>query len=473
MNTSLYPELPVLLVDDEEAWLHSFSLALKAAGVTHIHCHQDSRSVLQLLKEQRFSTVVLDLIMPHVTGEEILPRIVEEHPEIPVLVLTGLDLVDSAVNCMKLGAFDYYTKVSEEDRMVSGVKRALDFVRLRRENSSLKEIFLKDALNNPEAFSHIITHNKAMHSIFQYMEAIAPTSESVLITGETGVGKELIARALHNLSGQKGEFVPVNAAGLDDTIFSDTLFGHRKGAFTGATESRPGLIERASGGTIFLDEIGDLPQASQVKLLRLLQEREYFQLGSDIARHTDARFVFATHHSLDRFSAEGRFRKDLFYRLSAHHIQTPPLRNRMDDLELLVDFFVQEAAERLDKTVPTYPKELLSLLGAYTFPGNVRELKNIIFDAVSRHRSKMLSLDDFKAYVFPEIQQAGTIPSMTRDDDKTPFSVLENLPTLKEAGSVLIREALRRASGNQSVAAGILGITRQALNWRLKQEEKE
>ncbi|MCK5069916.1 MAG: sigma-54-dependent Fis family transcriptional regulator, partial [Desulfocapsa sp.] len=234
MFKTLNPTLPVLLVDDEKAWLNSFGLTLHASGINNVETCDDSRKVLNLIREQNFSVLVLDLTMPHLTGDELLPQIVQEFPEIPVIIITGVDQVETAVTCMKLGAYDFFAKVTEESRLVTSVKRAIDLGMLRRENTSLKDHFLQDKLNHPEAFSHIITHNKSMRSVFQYIEAIATTNEPVLITGETGSGKELFAQAIHSLSGRAGRFVAVNIAGLDGDAFADTIFGHKKGAFTGA-----------------------------------------------------------------------------------------------------------------------------------------------------------------------------------------------------------------------------------------------
>lgn len=474
MEKQRTPIWPVLLIDDETAWLNSFSLTLRSVGFNNILCCADSRKAFDLLNEQPVSVIVLDLTMPYLSGEELLPQIVQEYPGVPVIIITGLDLVDTAVRCMRLGAFDYYTKVAEEQRLIAGVQRAIDFSRLRRENDQLKEHFLQDKLDHPEAFAAITTANKGMRSIFQYMEAIANTCEPVLISGETGVGKELVARALHTLSGRKGQFVPVNIAGLDDTMIADTLFGHRKGAYTGADKSRPGLIEQAAGGTLFLDEIGDLSQPSQIKLLRLLQEREYLPLGADVPRRTDCRMVFATHHQLDRLQQSGSFRKDLFYRLHAHHIHIPPLRERLDDLPLLVERLIGKAADRLGKKKPPYPKELLALLNTYSFPGNIRELKNMVFDALSKHKSRTLSMDSFREYIGQQqpSRDSGEFPVPPRAAN-TPYTHLPTLPTIKEASNLLVQEALNRAMGNQAIAAELLGITRQALNWRLKQAEKE
>ena len=282
------------------------------AGINNIIRYQDSREVMPLLSRQEIEVMLLDLSMPHITGEELLSLITKDFPEIPIIIITGSNDVDTAVACMKSGAFDYMVKPVEKSRLISGVKRAIEIRELQRENRLLKARVLSDQLQHPEAFSEIVTRHGTMRSIFQYIEAISISPQPVLITGETGVGKELVARAIHTLSNRKGNFVPVNVAGLDDNVFADTLFGHNKGAFTGADQPRSGLIEQASGGTLFLDEIGDLHPTSQVKLLRLLQDGEFFPLGADIAKHSDARVVVATNQNLQTLQESGKFRKDLY-----------------------------------------------------------------------------------------------------------------------------------------------------------------
>ena len=254
-------------------------------------------------------------------------------------------------------------------------------------------------LKNPEAFTNIITRNEAMLSIMQHVESIAATSETVLITGETGVGKELIAQAIHALSGRRGRLVPVNVAGLDDNVFSDTLFGHEKGAFTGADRRRRGQVQKAAGGTLFLDEIGDLSSASQVKLLRLLQEGEYLPLGSDDPQFSDCRILAATNVDVWELQRGHKFRSDLNFRLRTHHINIPPLRERIDDIHPLVVYFLGAAAESLGKSKPEVPAQLFKILEAYYFPGNVRELQAMVFDAISRHETGSLSLDVFQSHI--------------------------------------------------------------------------
>jgi len=320
----------------------------------------------------------------------------------------------------------------------------------------------------PPSFSGIVTNNPEMYSIFEYIESIAATSQPVLITGETGVGKELIAKSIHACSRLRGPLVTVNAAGLDDNIFSDTLFGHSRGAFTGADRNRPGLIEKANSGTLFLDEIGDLSHSSQVKLLRLLQEGEYLPLGSDELRHSTARIVAATNVDLWERQRFGKFRQDLNFRLRTHHINIPPLRKRSDDIPILVDYFLQKASSSLNKKKPTPPKELISLVSTYSFPGNIRELESMIFDAVRQHTGKILSLERVSDHI---TQGRADIQEINHQNESAGHSLItfsDELPSIKYATRLLVNEAIKRAKGNQTIAAKMLGITRQALGKRLK-----
>jgi DNA-binding NtrC family response regulator len=322
-------------------------------------------------------------------------------------------------------------------------------------------------MEHPEAFSEIITDSEAMRSIFQYIEAISNTSQPVLITGETGVGKELVARAIHKLSNRKGDFAAVNVAGLDDNIFADTLFGHKKGAFTGADQPRSGMIEQASGGTLFLDEIGDLSPASQVKLLRLLQDGEYFPLGSDIVKHSDARVVVATNQNLQSLQDSGKFRKDLYYRLCAHQIHVPPLRDRYGDLPILVDHFLEKASKALGKKKPTFPEGLIAFLATYLFPGNVRELESMIFDAVTGCKTERLSMESFRSY----FRQEGSILKTEATGQVDAASTLKGkIETLSHATEKqMIIDALNKTNQNRTKAAQLLGISRRTLQNKIKE----
>ena len=472
MNTANYPYLPVLLVDDEVQALNSFETVLSSARIKNCIQCRDSRELLPLLSKQEIEVILLDLRMPFLSGEELLPVIISEYPEIPVIVVTGANDVETAVKCMQAGAFDYMVKPVEKSRLIAGVRRAIELGELRRENRMLRAHVLSDKLKHPEAFSDIITNSSVMRSVFQYVEAISISPQPVMITGETGVGKEMIAKAVHKLSNHRGDFVPVNVAGLDENVFTDTLFGHKKGAFTGADQPRKGLVEQASGGTLFLDEIGDLSADLQVKLLRLLQEGEYFPLGSDVPKRSDTRVVVATNQELQNLQECGKFRKDLYYRLCGHHIHIPPLRERRDDLSLLVDHFLEKTSKALDKKKPTPPRELFILLSSYDFPGNIRELESMVWDAISYHKSGKLSLDVFKKHIVKTQPSAETVSKMLLEKDDELIHFSEKLPTLKQAENILIAEALRQSEGNQAIAALKLGISRQALNSRLKRKRE-
>jgi len=467
MIPSAYPCFQILLVDDEPAWLRSLSLTLKSlAGLSNIVTCEDSRKVMGLLDAGGIGLILLDLTMPHLPGEELLKRIGESHPEITTIVVSGLNQLETAVRCMKLGAFDYLIKTDEEDRIVGGVLRAVRMLEMQREYREMSSRLVSGELRHPEAFADIVTGDRAMLAIFSYLEAVARSPQPLLITGESGVGKELLARAAHTLSGCRGKLVTVNVAGLDDSVFADTLFGHLRGAFTGAENPRKGMVEEAADGTLFLDEIGDLSIASQVKLLRLLQEGEYFPLGSDQPKRLKARIIVATHQNLSAKESAGSFRRDLYYRLRTHQVQIPPLRERKGDIALLLEHFLAEAAGALGKKKPTPPKGLAQFLATYSFPGNVRELRAMVYDAVSVHRDRMLSMDCFVRTVERSLEDGSPAPAAARKSN--PFAGFPDLPTFSEAASFLVMEAMERAGGNQTLAGRLLGISQPALNKRLK-----
>ncbi|WP_293266332.1 sigma-54 dependent transcriptional regulator [Neptunomonas sp.] len=468
INQTFYPEFGILLVDDEASFLRSLSITLERnGGITHIHRCSDSRNVMDILQQESIGLILLDLTMPHISGQQLLQRITEQHPDISVIIISGLNHVESAVKCLQQGAFDYFVKTSEEGRLIEGIKRAIRMQEMRRENQALGQRILNNNLENPHVFDPIISCSKQMRAVFQYLESVAPSNQPLLICGESGTGKELLAKAAHQLSNRAGPLVSVNVAGLDDNVFADTLFGHQRGAFTGAERSRAGLIEEAAGGTLFLDEIGDLSMASQVKLLRLLQEGEYYPLGSDRPKRIRARVIVATHQELQQRQAEGSFRRDLYYRLCTHQIHIPPLRQRKEDLPLLLEHFLAQAAQEMDKPVPSYPPELPVLLSNYNFPGNIRELRALIFDALSQHRSHLLSMEVFRQVIGKNIEMTEH-PTDQLNNSPSHFNAEEPLPTLAQMDSLLVEEALRRANNNQSLAARLLGISQPALSKRLK-----
>jgi DNA-binding NtrC family response regulator len=456
----------ILVVEDEIVTSELYATILAAHEIgTVVQC-QDSRDVLPLLDSRDVAIILLDLNMPHISGQELLRRISVDHPEVPVIILTGEDKVDTAVECMKIGAFDFMAKPVDENRLVNAVNHALKIRQLQDEVQTLSEADRRE-LSSPDAFSSILTASPAMYKVFRYVEAVAASPKAVLITGESGTGKELIARSIHDVSGRDAEFVPVNVSGLDDTVFSDTLFGHTKGAFTGAQTVRKGLIEKAAGGTLFLDEIGDLEIGAQIKLLRLLQEQEYYPLGSDTPHRSSARILAATNADLQAKQKEGTFRKDLYYRLISHHVHLPPLRERPMDIALLVNHFVEETAASLRKQKPRIPRELPTLLSTYSFPGNIRELQSLIVDAVSRNSSSVLSLAFFKAYIR---DQKSPESSVEEPMDAT-ISYSGEFPSMQEVEEFFISEAMKRSGGNQSIAAELLGVSQSTLSRRLRSKK--
>jgi DNA-binding NtrC family response regulator len=306
-----YPAFTIVLVDDEEAYLRSAAYALKREGLMNVETFSDSRQVLARLAQGGCGVLVLDMIMPFFSGRDILEQVSTAFPDVLVIMITAVNDVHSAVECMKLGAKDYILKPLQQDQLVIAVKRAIEAKVLRDETAELKGYILSDTLKHPEAFTPFSTINPTMHNLFQYVEAVAGTELPLLVTGETGTGKELLARAVHTLSARTGNLVSVNIAGIDDGVLSDTLFGHVRGAFTGADKSRKGMIEEAAFGTLFLDEIGDLRPESQIKLLRLLQDGSYHPVGSDTHVSSSARFVFATNRDLKAMMEKGQFRAEI------------------------------------------------------------------------------------------------------------------------------------------------------------------
>jgi len=457
----------VLVVDDEPGILAKVSLLLASSDIQQVVTLSDSRQVLAFLQENQIATVIVDWVMPNITGGELLQRITADYPQIPVIVMTAMGDVDTAVNCMRAGAFDFLTKPVDPNRLVASVRKALQVSELGNQNRILKDYLLADRLGNPDAFAGIITHSKKMRAIFQYIEAIASSRQPVLITGETGVGKELLARAVHSVSGVSGPFISLNAAGLDDFMFSDTLFGHKKGAFTGADSKRDGLISAAAGGTLFLDEIGDMNLASQIKLLRLLQEREYYRMGSDLLLKSDARVVAASNMDFTVLRAAGKFRNDLYFRLCAHEFRVPPLRERLEDVAPLVNYFVSSIAQEQKKQVPAVSPGLIDSLSQCSFPGNVRELYNQVHHAVTCNEGHMLEAGDFAGIKPVPVRT----PPLT--DAKNPLmAVFGKFPTVFQVEEYLIAEAMRLTGGNQTAAAEMLGLARPTLNKRLKQERQ-
>ena len=462
MDSNLYPVFSLLVVDDDTMMRQLIKDMLLMTGVTNIIEAAEGEEAISILEENTDTgIIILDLTMPGMSGKEALPVILREHPDTSVIIVTGDGDISSAVECMKEGAFDYLVKPVRKNELIASVSRAIEIQELRKENLTLRKHLFSHVLDSPESFNKIITGSEKMHAILLYIEAVAQTARTVLITGETGTGKELVAESIHTASGRSGEFVPVNVAGFDDALFADTLFGHVKGAYTGADRVRAGLIEKAAGGTLFLDEIGDLSELSQVKLLRLLENGDYLPVGSDMAKRSETRIIVATNKDLTSMVKNGDFRKDLFFRLRTHHVDIPPLRERKEDIPLLLDHFITIAAEEMNRKPPSYPPELITLLSTHNFPGNIRELKSYVEDSLSNHKSGILSMDVFRKAIGPD-------SAVRKKPEKSSVMFSDELPTIREMTNILVDEAMSRSDGNQSIAARLLGISQPALNKRLK-----
>jgi DNA-binding NtrC family response regulator len=460
----------VLIVDDDLDLLDKVRLMLLTSGIQRVVKTSSGEEVLPLLADEPASVVVLDWVMPGLSGADLLQQVLRTYPDLPVIILTALNDVQTAVECMRLGAFDFITKPVEPNRLLSSIHKAFQINELHRQNRSLKESLLEDLPARAEMFGDVIVHSRKMKAIFRYIESLATSRNPVLITGESGVGKEVIARAIHRTSGLTGSFVALNVAGLDDHMFSDTLFGHKRGAFTGASEGREGLLKKAENGTIFLDEIGDLSMEMQLKLLRLVQEKEYYRLGSDALIKTNARVIAATNRNFRKMIDDGRFRHDLYHRLSSHEFTIPPLRERIDDVLPLMHHFIARAASAQNKPIPEISPQVLELLPHYPFTGNVRELENKCCNAVAMNMTGTLTLADFPGVTVKTVTSRSRIAPQAENEHPSAFRIqFDRFPTLHAVERYMIDEALKRSDGNRSNAADLLGIARMTLIRKLNE----
>lgn len=457
----------ILIVDDDAEFLDGTRRALLAHGIGNVTPLQDSSQALQAFATGAYSVLLLDWVMPDPSGADLLPEIIRQQPNLPVIIMTGVRDVENVVSCIKQGAYDYITKPIDTSRLVSIVQNAVKSSELITRNRKLTGYLLGDPLSKPENFSEIITCSDRMMSIFKVIETLAGSRQPILITGETGVGKELIAQAIHRTSGLKGRMITVNVAGLEDSMLEDTLFGHKKGAYTGATESRGGLIEQAQGGTLFLDEIGDLSSASQIKLLRLLQQNEYYRLGSDALHKSDARIITASNGNFKNLQAAGAFRSDLYYRICTHVLHIPPLRERREDIIPLVQHFVKEIAKSSKLLVPRLSQDLCQALMAYNFPGNVRELVNMVYNAVAHHHLGSLVLDDFPGLEASTTARMDVVRKIGNNQFAL-YGIFNGFPTLDEVQDMLVEEAMILSKNNRSAASTLLGISRPTLQKKLE-----
>ncbi len=455
---------PIMVIDDEESSANIIVHMLKAANIRNTVIVTDSSKTFDKINNHNPLIIITDLRMPEISGEDILDYTKKNCPEVPVVVVTAVNNLDKADECMENGAKIYFQKPLDRIPFIPFIKNLIREVKLDQTIREITKGMKSDSLKNPEPFKKIHTQSRKMLQNFKYAEAIKHSSEPVLITGETGVGKEVFARAVYETSEVSGEFVPVNLAGLDDNLFSDTLFGHYEGSFTDAKTRREGLIRKAENGMLFLDEIGELHPASQVKLLRLLQEREYYPIGSDKPKYSNAKIIAATNRETKELIKSSSFRLDLYYRLTTHHIHIPALKKRTEDIPLLAEFFIKEAQKIFRKKINKIPPEFYRYLANYSFPGNIRELRAIIFDAVGKAEDDKL---DVKLIRDKLSETASTLPEDSISDNNF-FRQFPHLPTLKQAENMLIMEAMQRTGNNQTAASALLGISQQAVSKRLK-----
>lgn len=458
----------ILLVDDEQAVLDGQENLLRLNGYGSIVKARTAGEARTLAEAREIALTILDLTLTDEGGIDLLRWLRRESPETVVLVVTGASDIKLAVECMRAGAYDFLLKGSDTGRLPAAVRNALHHRSVLRENERLRKALVRPALEHPEAFDGFVTRSEQIRRIFHYLEAVAPLPDPLLITGETGVGKEVIARAIHRASGVQGPFVPVNLGGLDEHILSDTLFGHTKGAYTGAESNRDGLIKGAAGGTLFLDELGELSPESQTKLLRLLDSGEFFPLGSDRPRTSQARLILATNRQLPEEVAKGAFRQDLYYRVSAHEITVPPLRQRPEDIEPILRHLLALHSRRLNRPAIEPEEPVLAQLRRRRLPGNVRELEQLVLASLIHGEWVDVEIGDEadpKTSRKAEPEEGCLDPVESRD---TPVSFGHILPTPSEAVEALLREAVRRYPSNRTEAATALGLSPQAFanRWR-------
>ncbi|NLK45751.1 MAG: sigma-54-dependent Fis family transcriptional regulator [Treponema sp.] len=443
----------ILIIDDEKNIREGLAAALEMDGY-NVVLASDGETGLNLVGRGDIDLVITDLRMPGISGEEVLSKVTSESPGLPVIVLTGHGTIDTAVDAMRAGAYDFLTKPLNLDRLSLIVKRALQTREL-----SLQHRQLKEELDTNKTFESIIGKSAEMQKIFEMVRRVSSSKASVLITGESGVGKELIANAIHNLSPRKDNpLIKVHCAALSETLLESELFGHEKGAFTGAVARKRGRFELAHGGTIFLDEIGEIDQNVQIKILRVLQDKRFERVGGEETVETDVRVITATNRDLEKEIVEGRFREDLYYRLNVVHIHVPPLRERKDDIPLMVSSFIKEFAKENGKNITSIDSQARAALYKYDWPGNIRQLRNSIESAVVMCVGDILTLDDFP----PTISQHSS-----QDIVQIPAGL-----TLDAAEKIYINETLAANSGNKSKTADVLAIGRKTLHRKLAEYAK-
>lgn len=442
----------VLVIDDEKNMQHMLSVMLEKAGY-EVEAAGDGAEGLKLMESNAFDFVLCDIRMPRMDGIKFLENVKERFPDSTVIMMSAYGNLDSALEAMKKGAYDYVSKPFKTDEILLTLKKVEERERLKSENVHLRDRVRR--LEQRYAFGEIVTGSESMFRVMDLVRAVADHKTTVLLTGESGTGKELVARAVHTGGARaSGPMVAVNCGGIPETLLESELFGYKRGAFTDAVKDKAGLFKEADGGTIFLDEIGELPLSLQVKLLRVLQEEEITPLGSTGAEKIDVRVIAATARDLQYEADAGRFREDLFYRINVVSILLPPLRERRGDISLLSEYFIERFNRKLGKHIEGVSAEAMSALGRHNWPGNVRELENVLERAVLLGAGPMITLEDLPA-------------SLTSHEDPRGAGAPEDCLSIKRASRrmerSLIQKALELAEGNRSQAARLLEISRPAL----------
>ena len=442
----------ILIIDDEKNIREGLSASLEMEGYNTVLA-ENGKVGLELFAKGDIDLVITDLRMPEVTGEQVMQKILSENPGVPVIVLTGHGSIDSAVDAMRLGAYDFLTKPLNLDRLTLIVKRALQGRTLTLQHRLLQEELQE--LQGKKVFESMIGKSSQMQKVFDTIKRVADSKASVLITGESGVGKELISNAIHNLSSRKDKpMIRVHCAALTETLLESELFGHEKGAFSGAVARKRGRFELANGGTIFLDEIGEINQNVQIKLLRVLQDKKFERVGGEETIEVDVRVVAATNKNLLEEIKKGNFREDLYYRLNVVNIEVPPLRERKEDIPLLVAEFIKTFAKENSKQIEGLDNKTRSILYNYDWPGNIRQLKNCIESAVVMCQGNVITVDDLPP---------GIVSTNENESIKIPIGI-----PMEEAEKIIITENLAYFKGNKSKTADVLQIGRKTLHRKLE-----
>jgi two-component system NtrC family response regulator len=444
----------ILIAEDEKAQRDLLEGFLRKEGFS-VDTATNGREVLHRLKGNFYDIALIDYKMPELDGQQTLHEIRRLYPELPVVMMTAYGTVETAVASMKEGALDYLTKPIDLDELLLIFQKVIERSNLIRENKELRR-----ELQERYTFQNIIYESPKMEEVMGLVARVAPSQATILIRGESGTGKELVAHAVHYASPRSGRpLVKVNCSAIPETLLESELFGHEKGAFTGATQKRIGRFEEAEGGSIFLDEIGDLAPGTQIKLLRILQEKEFQRLGSNLTIKTDVRVIAATHRDLEDAMKRGEFREDLYYRLNVISLYLPPLRERREDIPLLIDYFLKMYSRQNQKSISDISKEARNLLLHYPYPGNIRELENLIERAVVLGRGEIITTRDLPFHL-----QEGK-PERLSEFEKRGKSLPESLEEIERD---LIVKALHQHQGIQTKAAESLGISERVLRYKMK-----